>query len=327
MANVKLDGIKKQLEIAEEDTHATPESGVGAWYNKTDGLPYFKNDGGTEYDLAGGQATLTTKGDLLSYDTDVNRLAVGTDTQGLVADSADAQGVVWGDVSNVTTQAGTPSSTPPDEGDVNVDTTNDRIFISAGSAANTDWRRADAGYALLASGTETSDAASVTISGWPTDNREYHKFILDIVGMESDQASNFDNLLIQFNSDTTATNYDNQSLLGNTSTATASSAVGTVTGVFAVQAVAGVNVDANFFGMITIDIYRPEDTSDYKQCKWQGGILSGTSGETYAIMGAGAWENNNAITSITFLPGSGTTFLIGGAGEPSALDWRLYGAY
>ena len=42
-------------------------------------------------------ATLTTKGDILGYDTGINRLAVGTDDQVLIADSGEALGVKWAD--------------------------------------------------------------------------------------------------------------------------------------------------------------------------------------------------------------------------------------
>lgn len=42
-------------------------------------------------------STLTTKGDLITTDgTDINRLAVGTNTYPLVADSASTNGIKWG---------------------------------------------------------------------------------------------------------------------------------------------------------------------------------------------------------------------------------------
>ena len=53
------------------------------------------NDGGIEtIDLVvGGGSPLTTKGDLFTYDTDNQRLGVGTDGQALIADSAEATGL------------------------------------------------------------------------------------------------------------------------------------------------------------------------------------------------------------------------------------------
>lgn len=40
------------LMTKELSSSTTPETGYGNWYAKTDGLPYFKNDAGTEYDLS-----------------------------------------------------------------------------------------------------------------------------------------------------------------------------------------------------------------------------------------------------------------------------------
>lgn len=40
-------------------------------------------------------APMTTKGDIVTYDTDVQRLAIGTDAQVLTADSAEATGMKW----------------------------------------------------------------------------------------------------------------------------------------------------------------------------------------------------------------------------------------
>jgi len=63
------------------------------------------NDGSVEQiDLttSGGggiSSPLTTKGDLFTYDTDNQRLGVGTDGQALIADSAEATGLKWGTIS------------------------------------------------------------------------------------------------------------------------------------------------------------------------------------------------------------------------------------
>ncbi|KKK53056.1 hypothetical protein LCGC14_3098620, partial [marine sediment metagenome] len=50
---------------------------------------------GLEFAATGAASPLTTKGDMLSYDTAPNRLPVGTDGQLLTANSAQALGVEW----------------------------------------------------------------------------------------------------------------------------------------------------------------------------------------------------------------------------------------
>jgi hypothetical protein len=51
---------------------------------------------------ASGTAPLTTKGDLLGYDTAANRVAVGTNGKVLTADSTAATGVAWADTTGMT---------------------------------------------------------------------------------------------------------------------------------------------------------------------------------------------------------------------------------
>lgn len=58
----------------------------------------------TELPVGSGTSPLTTKGDILSYDTDDARLGVGTNDQVLTADSAQTLGVKW---------AGVPSGSAP----------------------------------------------------------------------------------------------------------------------------------------------------------------------------------------------------------------------
>lgn len=59
--------FSKQIKVAEISAPGTPSSGYGYTYAKTDGKLYFKNDGGTEYDLTatgGGGVSDGDKGDI-----------------------------------------------------------------------------------------------------------------------------------------------------------------------------------------------------------------------------------------------------------------------
>ena len=52
-----------------------------------------------------GVSPLTTKGDIFTYDTGSQRLAVGSDTQKLIADSSQATGLKWADDTQIAVQA------------------------------------------------------------------------------------------------------------------------------------------------------------------------------------------------------------------------------
>lgn len=72
--------------------------GSGGLYSCTTHNLIYQSDGSswaTWATLSSGGSTLTTKGDLLTYDTGLNRLGVGTDGYVLTADSAQALGVKW----------------------------------------------------------------------------------------------------------------------------------------------------------------------------------------------------------------------------------------
>ena len=55
----------------------------------------YLNEQGSYTNPGGGSSPLTTKGDLYTYDTADQRLAIGTDNQRLIADSAEATGLKW----------------------------------------------------------------------------------------------------------------------------------------------------------------------------------------------------------------------------------------
>jgi len=55
------------------------------------------------------------------------------------ADVTDATNVAAAGAPIITAQAGAPSSTPATEGDINIDTTGDRVYIATGTVSSADW--------------------------------------------------------------------------------------------------------------------------------------------------------------------------------------------
>src|SRR6056300_103586 len=88
----------------------------------------------------GDPSPLTTKGDLYGYDTDNNRIPVGTDGHVLTADSAQALGVKW---------AAAPGSSP---------NTLDQAYDQGGAGAGRNII-VDSGAVVMGTGTTSNNAA------------------------------------------------------------------------------------------------------------------------------------------------------------------------
>lgn len=89
---------------------------------------------------ATGTSALTTKGDILTYDTAPNRLGIGSNNQVLTADSTAALGVKWATPTDTTK---VPLSTVTAAGD---------LIVATGSGAVTNLAAGTSGYALTANG-------------------------------------------------------------------------------------------------------------------------------------------------------------------------------
>lgn len=89
------DNVFPKIKIAEGTAWATPASGQGVVYEKTDGLLYFKNDGGTEYDLTGANGS----SGIVLFDEGTNK---GTATSGINFVGTGVSGTVSGGTAVVT---------------------------------------------------------------------------------------------------------------------------------------------------------------------------------------------------------------------------------
>lgn len=146
---------------------STPASNPGTttaykMYFKSDGNLYKLNSVGTETQLNSSANVLTTKGDLLGYDTGSNRIPIGTNGQVLTADSSATLGLAWKtptgiSAENVTTVAAAYSITAND-GVIFADSSNGAYTITPPAAASYPGK-------ILTFFKTTTDTNTITISG------------------------------------------------------------------------------------------------------------------------------------------------------------------
>jgi hypothetical protein len=159
-------------------------------------------------------------------------------------------------------------------------------------------------------------AASVTISSIPAT----YQHLLLILEMRTNVAATGDGIWIRFNADAVAADYYSQNLVISAATSTASESLGaTNTGLFIPQSAVGSTGSAgNGRAMIWIENYA--STTLRRAAHWQAYSHKGnTTGLLKATVGGGDWTDaTNPITSITFLPQTGTQV-------SAASAYELYG--
>jgi hypothetical protein len=143
--------------------------------------------------------------------------------------------------------------------------------------------------------------ATVTFSSIPST----YKHLQIRVIARTDRASTFDGGYVQFNSDTTLSNYTLHVLSG-TGSAAVSEGYSTTGGTgLQTPTTGGDTILANTFGFFVMDILDYANTSKYKTIRSIGGFEDNTNARIQLL--SGAWLNTAAITSITFLTTAGSS--------------------
>lgn len=154
-------------------------------------------------------------------------------------------------------------------------------------------------YTPLANSTLSSSSPTVTFSGI---SGAYTDLIL-IVNAQSTQATTYDNLIIQFNSDT-GTNYSRQRLNGFSGGATADRSSNATS--LGIGAITGTSFSSSIFSPNIIQIQNYSNTTTFKTVLWRN-----NSQDAYVQAGVGTWRNTNAITSISIKTASGSNLAAG----------------
>lgn len=156
-------------------------------------------------------------------------------------------------------------------------------------------------YQIATSTASTGAVADFTFSNIPQDYT--HLQIRGIVRTNRAD-SNQDALRIRFNSDS-GNNYAHHFLLGNGSSAS-SGANTSISGIL-IDGVTVTNSAANSFGAFVIDLLDYKNTNKNKTLRSLSGREDNTSGSAW--FESGVWLNTSAITTVTIIPVTGSSFV------------------
>lgn len=188
-----------------------------------------------------------------------------------------------------------------------VGSTGEVLTVAAGAPS---WAAASGGaVALIASTVLASPAANFTFSAIAG---TYNHLQLILVAASS-HASENDDVVLQFNGDTSA-HYDLAEIYNNTAT-TVTAAVSAAETSLAIAAISGTSATANTPGVAQLLIPAYAGTTFDKTVILLAGWLDAatSTADTFAIIQSGMWRSTAAITSIKLFLASAANFIIGSA--------------
>ena len=160
-------------------------------------------------------------------------------------------------------------------------------------------------YDALGAVTLSATASSIVLSGIPSG----YKHIQIRLSAQTNRATvGRDAINVQFNGDT-GSNYNSHGIYGDGS-AVAVEANGTATSM-TVRNVGTTTTGSAYFGSVIMDVLDYASVQKYKTLRFLGGVdVNGTVGGAggTATFGSGLYMSTNAVSSITIVPGSGSTF-------------------
>jgi len=164
-------------------------------------------------------------------------------------------------------------------------------------------------YDSIATVTLSTSASTISFTSIPSTYTH-----LQLRGsIQSNRGSyNVDNATVRFNSDSAA-NYSRHNVDASASTTTAPEAYGTGGATFGGPIPVVTGVATSVFNGFVMDVLDYANTNKYKTMRILAGYDVNGTGGTGSFGGtvglySGAWQNTNAVTSITFAPVDGTNF-------------------
>jgi hypothetical protein len=121
---------------------------------------------------------------------------------------------------------------------------------------------------------------------------------------KSDRANIYDNISIQFNGDTTTTDYTSHLFQGDGAAISIQSYPQNIPYVGIANVLGGDSVNANLFGAFIIDILDYTNVNKYKTTRTIGGVEN--SGSGVVGLTSGLWNVPDAISSIFIKAQNGT---------------------